>query len=108
MERVYCRRGYNDEPKPTSRFCMVGKAMAASTEAGPGIRTGYYAVDKACDVFCALHIAAHPIQRIGQAAQHDSTHVSLLPPPCDEFTTREPLFRATRVRPPGKTNISFP
>ncbi len=31
------------------------------------------------------------------------THVSLLPPPCEEFTTREPRLRATRVRPPGLT-----
>ena len=29
------------------------------------------------------------------------THVSLLPPPCDELTTSEPLRNATRVRPPG-------
>ena len=27
--------------------------------------------------------------------------MSLLPPPCDEFTIREPFFKATRVRPPG-------
>ena len=30
-----------------------------------------------------------------------STQVSLLPPPCDEFTTSDPLRSATRVRPPG-------
>src|SRR6185436_14651672 len=35
-----------------------------------------------------------------------STQVSLLPPPCDELTTSDPLFSATRVRPPGKTKIS--
>ena len=31
-----------------------------------------------------------------------STQVSLLPPPCDEFTTSEPLTSATRVSPPGR------
>ena len=30
-----------------------------------------------------------------------NTQVSLLPPPCDEFTTSDPLRSATRVRPPG-------
>src|SRR5579871_86937 len=34
------------------------------------------------------------------------TQVSLLPPPCEEFTTREPLRSATRVRPPG-TSVTF-
>ena len=29
------------------------------------------------------------------------THVSLLPPPCEEFTTSDPSFSATRVNPPG-------
>ena len=28
-----------------------------------------------------------------------STQVSFVPPPCDELTTREPSFKATRVRP---------
>src|SRR5262245_21119225 len=64
-------------------------------------------VDEASDIFRALHVAAHPIKRIRKTAQHESTHVSLLPPPCDEFTTREPFFNATRVRPPGSTKISF-
>ncbi len=31
------------------------------------------------------------------------TQVSLLPPPCEEFTTSEPFFRATLVNPPGVT-----
>ena len=26
-----------------------------------------------------------------------------MPPPCEEFTTSEPFFNATRVRPPGVT-----
>ncbi len=29
------------------------------------------------------------------------TQVSLLPPPCEEFTTSDPRLSATRVRPPG-------
>src|SRR5947209_19124017 len=33
-------------------------------------------------------------------------HVSLLPPPCEEFTTREPCRSATRVSPPG-TIVTF-
>ena len=37
-----------------------------------------------------------------------STQVSLLPPPCDEFTTSEPLRRATRVSPPGTISIFSP
>jgi RNA polymerase sigma factor (sigma-70 family) len=31
----------------------------------------------------------------------------LLPPPCDEFTTSEPLRNATRVRPPGSTQVDW-
>jgi hypothetical protein len=27
--------------------------------------------------------------------------VSLVPPPCEELTTKEPSFNATRVKPPG-------
>jgi hypothetical protein len=30
-----------------------------------------------------------------------STQVSLVPPPCEEFTTSDPFFSATRVSPPG-------
>ena len=30
-----------------------------------------------------------------------TTHVSFVPPPCEEFTTSEPSRSATRVRPPG-------
>src|SRR5262245_11417647 len=65
-------------------------------------------VDEARDIFRAFHIPAHPVKTISNTAQHDSTHVSLLPPPCEEFTTRDPFFNATRVRPPGNTKISFP
>ena len=34
--------------------------------------------------------------------------VSLLPPPCDEFTIVEFFFMATLVRPPLVTNIFLP
>ncbi len=30
------------------------------------------------------------------------------PPPCDEFTTRDPGFNAARVRQPGTMSISSP
>src|SRR5262249_42727737 len=85
-------------------------------------------IDEARHVFGAFDIAAHPIDRIGNTTQHyhcaptaevcwdcacpssgtlsssregssASTHVSLLPPPCDELTTSEPSLSATRVRP---------
>src|SRR4030095_12541347 len=74
--------------------------------------------DKARDVFSALGVTRHPMHGICDAAKqrtffarHDaatsglrlSTQVSLLPPPCDEFTTSEPFLSATRVRPPAIT-----
>src|SRR5690349_9770022 len=34
--------------------------------------------------------------------------VSLLPPPCEEFTTSEPLLSATRVSPPRDTYVPSP
>ena len=38
----------------------------------------------------------------------NSSQVSLVPPPWEEFTTRDPFLSATRVRPPGSTKISLP
>src|ERR1700683_380091 len=67
-----------------------------------------------------LEIAAHPVQTVGNARKHErfspnssrsqfcKTHVSFEPPPCDEFTTSEPLRKATRVRPPGTMVILSP
>src|ERR1035438_2674621 len=64
-------------------------------------------------VLCPLQVAAHPVETVANARKHrctlpnsvsvyDSrTHVSLLPPPCEEFTTSDPFSRATRVSPPG-------
>lgn len=46
--------------------------------------------------------------RVAPSASSASTHVSLLPPPCEELTTSEPRLSATRVRPPGNTKTSSP
>jgi len=72
-------------------------------------------VHKPRHILRALDVAAHPINGIRDATEHqwipsaslppplDNTQVSLLPPPWDEFTTSEPFLSATRVRPPGST-----
>ena len=69
-------------------------------------------LEQACRVFGALEIAAQPVQVVGHAREHllatsthSSTHVSLLPPPCEELTTSDPRRRATRVRPPGTMTV---
>ena len=61
----------------------------------------------------ALEIAGAPVDSLGDSRQqaHDSAatiQVSLLPPPCDEFTTSEPRRSATRVSPPGVTQMRWP
>ena len=62
-------------------------------------------VEQPRGLFRPLHVAAHPEQRFGDAREHHvsprSTQVSLLPPPCDEFTTIDSGLSATRVSPPG-------
>src|SRR5262249_6900224 len=62
-------------------------------------------VEDARGLLGALHVAADPEERVGDARQHQasprSTQVSLLPPPCDELTTIDPARSATRVSPPG-------
>jgi hypothetical protein len=45
---------------------------------------------------------------VGGPAGCRSTQVSLDPPPCEEFTTSDPLRNATRVNPPGLTEILSP
>jgi len=75
-------------------------------------------VDEAGHVFGALDVARHPVDGIRNARKERfrvqdhagcsclsgaRTQVSLLPPPCDEFTTSDPFRMATRVRPPGRT-----
>src|SRR5262249_58824867 len=58
----------------------------------------------------AFEVARGPEQMVGDSPQHQTstTQVSLLPPPCDEFTIREPSRSATRVRPPGSTRAFDP
>src|SRR5690606_31205416 len=74
-------------------------------------------VEQAGEALGALGVARHPEQVVGGSAQHfsfslpirvlrapaycSSTQVSLVPPPCEEFTTSEPSRSATRVSPPG-------
>ena len=61
------------------------------------------------DELGTLDVAGRPVQRLGDAAQHQrSTQVSLLPPPCEELTTSEPGRSAARVRPPGTTVTRSP
>ena len=94
---------------PDLADCPARPARAAS--AGPALERGLVQhqvqldIQHARGVLGALQIAAHPVQTVGDAREHDvyslSTQVSLLPPPCDEFTTSDPLRSATRVSPPG-------
>src|SRR5947209_4667440 len=53
------------------------------------------------------HRSLHPAGRVG-GRQASATHVSLVPPPCEELTTSEPRLSATRVRPPGTSVTSSP
>ena len=58
----------------------------------------------------SLQVTRHPIQPLGDAGEHahalpSTIQVSLLPPPCEELTTREPFLSATRVSPPGVTQV---
>ena len=60
-------------------------------------------VEEARAVLRALDVAADPVEALRDTAEHryPSTQVSLLPPPCDEFTTSDPSRSAVRVSPPG-------
>ena len=69
------------------------------------------------EVLYPFHVACEPDQARGMAryqvvdanlVAHASTHVSLDPPPWEEFTTSEPARSATRVSPPGSTQVSRP
>ncbi len=79
--------------------------------------------DEARDVFRAFDVARHPVDRVGHAAQQRagfqrsyarlscgapgaSTQVSLLPPPCDEFTTSDPL-RKRHARQPAREHVDL-
>ncbi len=71
-------------------------------------------LEQPCGVLGALEIATQPVEVVGDARQHlatlihSSTHVSLLPPPCDELTTSDPRRSATRVSPPGTMTVCWP
>ena len=63
--------------------------------------------NKARVVLGPFNITADPVKRGGDPTEHQSPpstiQQSLLPPPWEEFTTREPRRSATRQRPPGMT-----
>src|SRR4029077_9946386 len=67
-------------------------------------------VQEAARVLGPLDVAARPVERLGDAAEHQalSTQVSLVPPPCEELTTSEPSRSATRVSPPGTRLTALP
>ncbi len=63
-------------------------------------------IELANRILGSLEITAHPIKAVGDTAEHRSqspqfreesitcrTHVSLLPPPCEELTTSEPFSK---------------
>src|SRR5262249_28630218 len=61
-------------------------------------------------IFGTFHVTRQPVKIVGGAREHlnpvstthpSKTQVSFVPPPWLEFTTRDPSFSATRVRPPG-------
>src|ERR1700722_7334927 len=99
--------------------CRVAKRSHHALPARLGTRVagikhqahGY--VELTDGVLRPLQVAAHPVETVANTRKHGSTlpnsvyayysspHVSLLPPPCEELTTRDPLSRATRVSPPG-------
>ena len=81
-------------------------------------REGLGDVEQARQVLDALHVAGEPQRAPAWRAircllaatglAHASTQVSFEPPPCEELTTSEPGRSATRVRPPGSTQVSRP
>ena len=88
-----------------------GAQRLGETVAGLGQeRHAVMRIHEAREALRPLDVARHPVQMIGGAAQHapSSTQVSLVPPPCEEFTTSDPSRSATRVRPPGTMVTSRP
>src|SRR5206468_1342957 len=72
---------------------------------------GLVDVEDAGGVLGAFQVAREPVAVLGDARDHrpfSMTQVSLLPPPWLELTTSEPLTRAVRVRPPGRTQVEVP
>ena len=62
-------------------------------------------VEQARAPFGPFQIARSPEKMTRDSPEHQasSTQVSLLPPPCEEFTINEPSRSATRVSPPAST-----
>ena len=65
-------------------------------------------LEEANQIFSPLDVTGNPVETVGYTAEHGTTQVSLLPPPWDEFTTKELRLRATRVSPPGVTQVDCP
>ena len=85
---------------PGPEALTMGDFVASLRQQGGAVRR----VEHAREILRTLHVACHPVKVIGGSTEHvysSRTQVSLVPPPCDELTTSEPLVRATRVRPPG-------
>src|SRR6202023_697918 len=89
---------------------VVDRAPAFAGVCGRVDRAGRGDVDQAREVFGALDVARHPVQRFGYAAEHQSgrIQVSFEPPPCEEFTTSDPSVSATRVNAAAGTSTWSP
>ena len=66
-------------------------------------------VDESRDILRALDITAHPIKRIGDAAQHDLQDPRIFAAAALRGIHDQRTFlQCDRVSPPGRTKISFP
>ena len=88
----------------SSKLCFIGvdHARALRSDTGSG--------KQSFQDMCVTKLELGHEESIARASPYSSstTHVSFDPPPCDEFTTSEPLRRATRVRPPGMMVVFSP
>src|ERR1700723_584319 len=109
---------------------LLVRIDADEAEPGIGLEAGALEtlrdIDQPGEILHALKIARHPEQALGIAGKQNGietclshspsscaksserTQVSFEPPPWLEFTIRLPRFIATRVRPPGRTQLSLP
>ena len=97
--------------KRASSVCSVSSQVQPWSLSLPAERRLH--LDDARKTRRPLEIAREPEQRLGIARQEPhgssaSTQVSLVPPPCEELTMIEPSLSATRVSPPGSTQVSRP
>ena len=81
------------------------RCWAIEIKHGPGPRSKFQTVPDGANAPSGS-VAGSVRDRLG--SQSARTQVSLLPPPCDELTTSDPLVRATRVSPPGTTSMPSP